>query len=225
MAPGCGTDASVTSLAPRRARRRRKQDEGAPDGPLVPPFLVRGSGALNWLRWRRRWVTVGLGEGTLFVTTRPDRVQTFPVEGMRRILLGREAYRFAAGHRLEIWPERGRSIILTAFESQAEMPDYVALVRGIATELERHGALDRIRIGLPRLYALGIPVMIFVGLYGCIWFAAWSEGHPPETLQDYILMALGVLALALIPTAPNLRYGFHRRLRTSDDLDRFFGSE
>ncbi len=214
--------ASALGAPPRRARRRRR-DEGGPDGPLVVPFDIRGSGALNWLRWRRRWVSVGLGEGILYATPRPDRVLTFPVDGIRRILAGRESYRFATGHRLEIWPARGRSIILTAFEGYAEMPSYIALVRGLAIELERRGALDRMRIGLPRRYVFGLPLLIFVCLYGTIWYASWSEGHGPETVQEYLLLALGVLVLALVPTAAPLPQGFHRRVRTPADLDRFFG--
>lgn len=211
--------------SPASRRTRRRKDTGAPDEPLVAPFDIRGSGALNWLRWRRRWVSVGLGEGILYVTPRPDRVLTFPVHRIRRILVGREPYRSAIGHRLEIWPDGGqRSIILTAFEGHAEMPNYTALVRGLAIGLERHGALDRMRIGLPRRYVFGLPLLIFFCLYGAIWFASWSEGNGPATAQDHLLMALLILALALIPTAWTLRHGLHRRVRTPADLDRFFGA-
>lgn len=79
------------------------------------------------------------------------------------------------------------------------------------------------RIGLPRLRVFGLPLLIFVCLYGSIWFASWSEGHGPATAQDHLLMALAVLALALIPTAWTLRQGVHRRVRTPADLDRVLG--
>lgn len=213
----------IHSITPRPTRRQRKQDDSTRDDPVVTPFKVRGSGALNWLRWRRRWVSVWLGEGVLHVATRSDRPLAVPVDRIRHILIGREPFRFATGYRLEIWPENGRSIILTAFEGRDEMPDFMALVRGLAIVLERHGALDRMRIGLPPLYALGIPTLVFVCLYGSIRLAIWSEGHIVAALQDELLTAFAALVIALIPACWTIRQGFHRRLNALSELDRVFG--
>lgn len=213
------TDPPAT--APRRVRRAKKASTNP--GVLVAPFEVRGSGALNWLRVRRRWVWVELSEGILRVTARPDRVHTIPVAGIRRILAGTEPHRSATAHRLEIWPEHGRSIILTAFAGYPEMPGYAALLRGLAVEAERNNALDRMRLGLPRRHVFGLPLLAFVCLFGSIWFASASEGNGPKSAQDFLLMALVILGLVLIPTAWTLRQGFHRRVRTPADLDRLLG--
>lgn len=186
----------------------------------MTPFELRGSGALNWLRVRRRWVWVELRDGMLRITPRPGDERTYPVASMRRILAGKEPHRSATAHRLEIWPEHGRSIILTAFACYPEMPAYAAMLRGLAVEAERSGTLDRMRHGLPRRYVFGIPLLVFTCLFGAIWFASASEGNGPETAQDFALMALAIGALALIPTAWTLRQGFHRRIRTPADLDR-----
>lgn len=188
---------------------------------FIPTFELHSSRSLRRHRISGRRVSVGLGEGALFVAGRDGRVLEVPLDSIEHMLVGSDRHRSFVVHRLELRAAGFGPLVLKAKSRTDNLGLYADLVHAIAEAMQRHGRLEAIRIGLPRLAAFGAPLVVAACLVGVTVLAAGPEGLSATPPHHFLLGGLFLLLIVLAATGGGLRQGFHRRIASPGDLDRF----
>ena len=188
--------------------------------PYVPPFELHGSASLRRLGVKGRRVTVGLGEGALFIADRRGRhVLTVPTGTIERALVGRETFKARTTHRLQLWSTETGAFVLRAIDPRDDMECYAAVVRGIAQDMEQRGVLEQMRLGLPRLYVFGAPVLVAILLSATALLATESAALRHTPPEDFLYGGLIIALILLAIGGWTFPQGFHRPVRRLSDLD------
>lgn len=188
---------------------------------FVPTFELHSSRSLRRHGIRGRRVSVGLGEGALFIAGGDGRVLEVPLDTIGRMLVGSDRHRAYVTHRLQLWTDRFGSLVLRAKSGRDDFSLYADLIHAIAGAMQRHGRIDAVRIGLPRLPVFAAPLVVAGCLVAVTFLATDQAGLRATPPEHYWLGGLALLLIVLAATGGALRQGFHRRIRSPDDLDRF----
>jgi hypothetical protein len=191
------------------------------DHAFVPTFELHAGRSLRRHGIRGRRVSVGLGEGALFVAGHDGQVLEVPLDSIERMLVGSDRHRSFVIHRLQLRAAGFGTIVLKAKNRTDNIALYADLVHAIAGAMQGHGRLDAIRIGLPRFPAFAAPLVVAGSLVAVTFLAADPASLRATPPEHYLLGGLILLLIVLVATGGALRQGFHRRISGPDDLDRF----